>query len=114
MRRASKKVELRLIDDLGLSSDDLYYVKLKAYLYQMAAEAVEASGLTHEEIAKLVGTSRARISRLAKLGENSISIDFLIKLTDALYEKPLVVYRPMRHKLKPKKILEKSLARAIT
>lgn len=110
MRRASKKRELKLMDDLGLSSDDLYYMKLKAHLYQMAAEAVEASGLTHEEIAKLVGTSRARITRLAKLAENSISIDFLIKLTNALYEKPLVVYRPTKHKLKSKKILEKALA----
>lgn len=97
------------MNDLGLESDDLYYMKLKAYLYQMAAEAIKSSGLTHEEIAKISGTSRARISRLSKLGENSISLDFLIKITDVLYEKPLVVYQETKHKLKPKKSLARML-----
>lgn len=106
-----KKEELKLMNDLGLENDDLYYMKLKAYLYQMAAQAINTSGLTHEEIAKITGTSRARISRLSKLGENSISLDFLIKLTDALYEKPLVIYQETKHKLKPRKSLAAMLQR---
>ena len=106
-----KKQELSLMNDLGLETDDLYYIKLKAYLYTMASQAIQASELTHEEIAKLSGTSRARISRLSKLGENSISLDFLIKLTDILYEKPLVVYLETKHKLKTKKSFERMLQR---
>lgn len=109
--KAFKKEELNLMKDLGLNTDDLYYVKLKAYLYQMAAEAINASELTHEEIAKIAGTSRARISRLAKLGENSISLDFLIKLTDILYEKPLVIYQEAKHRLKGRKTLNQMLLR---
>ncbi len=104
-----KKEELDLIKDLGLDTDDLYYMKLKAYLYQMAASAITNSGLTHEEIAKISGTSRARISRISKIGENSLSLDFLIQLTDLLYEEPLVIFTSKPKKLKTKKKLDKFL-----
>ncbi len=104
-----KKEELKMAKDLALETDDLYYIKLKAYLYQMAALAINNSGLTHEEIAKISKTSRARISRISKMGENSLSLDFLIRITDLLYEEPLVNFTSKPKKLKAKKKLDKAL-----
>jgi transcriptional regulator with XRE-family HTH domain len=44
----------------------------------------KSSKLTHEEIAKLIGTSRSRINRIANKGENNVSIELLLKLIAVL------------------------------
>lgn len=74
----------KLADDLGLSAVDASIMDLKAKLYTKSADLINESELTHEEIAKKIGTSRARISRISKMGENNVSIELLIKLVAVL------------------------------
>ena len=64
----------RLAEDLGLSEVDAYIMELKAKLYTKSSELIKSSKLTHEQIAKLIGTSRSRINRIANKGENNVSI----------------------------------------
>ncbi len=74
----------RLAGDLGLSDVDAYIMDLKAKLYIKSSELIKESKLKHEEIAKLIGTSRSRINRIANKGENSVSIELLLKLIAVL------------------------------
>lgn len=81
-----------LAEDLGLNELDATVMELKAKLYQQASASIQKSKLTHEAIAKKVGTSRARITRISNLGENSLSMELLIKIIVALENKiPLKV-----------------------
>lgn len=73
-----------LADDLNLNDAEAAVMELKSKLYQQAAKSISKSKLTHEEIAKKVGTSRARITRIANLGENSLSVELLLKLIVSL------------------------------
>ncbi|MDD0852112.1 helix-turn-helix transcriptional regulator [Halobacteriovorax sp. GB3] len=84
--RISKDAK-QLADDLGLSDIDAYMMDLKAKLYDKCAELISESELTHEQIAKMVGTSRARINRISNMGENSISMELLIKISTLLANK---------------------------
>lgn len=76
-----------LADDLNLNEAEAAVMELKAQLYQQAAKSISKSKLTHAEIAKKVGTSRARITRIANLGENSLSVELLLKLIVSLEHK---------------------------
>lgn len=81
-----------LANDLNLNDAEAAVMELKAHLYQHAAKSISKSKLTHEEIAKKIGTSRARITRIANLGENSLSVELLVKLIVTLDHKmPLKV-----------------------
>lgn len=81
-----------LAEDLGLSEVDAVVMELKSKLYQQAAKSIQNSKLTHEAIAEKVGTSRARITRISNLGENSLSIELLVRIIVALENKiPLKV-----------------------
>lgn len=73
-----------LADDLNLNEAVAAVMELKAKLYQQAARSIAKSKLTHEAIAKKVGTSRARITRIANLGENSLSVELLLKIIVSL------------------------------
>lgn len=82
----------KLATDLNLSAGEAIVMELKSQLYQLAAKSILKSKLTHEEIAKKIGTSRARITRIANHGENSLSIELLVKIIVALENKvPLKV-----------------------
>lgn len=81
-----------LADDLNLNEAEAAVMELKAKLYQQAAKSIAKSKLTHDAIAKKVGTSRARITRIANLGENSLSVELLLKLIVSLdHRMPLKV-----------------------
>ena len=77
----------KLAEDLGLSPADAALMELKSKLYKECSESIKDSDLTHEEIAKIVGTSRARITRLSNLGESSVSLELLIKIVATLQDK---------------------------
>lgn len=76
-----------LAADLNLNHIEAAVMELKAQLYQQASKSILKSKLTHEEIANKIGTSRARITRIANLGENSLSIELLVKIIVALEHK---------------------------
>jgi predicted XRE-type DNA-binding protein len=80
----------KLADDLGLSEVDAFMMELKANLYSKSAKLIKSSRLTHEQIAKQIGTSRSRINRIANHGENNVSIELLIKLISVMEGKPAV------------------------
>lgn len=84
--KISKNAKL-LAEDLGLSPAEAALMELKSKLYENCASSISSSSLTHEEVAKLVGTSRARISRLSKLAEASVSLELLIKIVATLENK---------------------------
>lgn len=74
-------------EDLGLSEADAVVMELKSKLYSHAAQAIKKSKSSHEAIAEKVGTSRARVTRISNMGENSISIELLVKIIVALEKK---------------------------
>jgi len=76
-----------LAEDLGLNQADAVIMELKSQLYDHASKSIKKSPLTHEKIALKIGTSRARITRIANLGENSISIELLVKIIVTLDNK---------------------------
>jgi len=84
------KAAKQLAEDLGLNDVDAYMMELKANLYKRSADLIKASKKTHEEIAKSIGTSRARINRISNHGENNVSIELLIKLITTLEGKPVI------------------------
>lgn len=82
-----KKSAKKMARDLGLDDFDARYMELKATLYKRAADAIHNSSLSHEKIAKQVGTSRTRITRIANLGESSLSLEMLSRVIFLLEEK---------------------------
>ena len=76
-----------MADDLGLDKADALIMDIKSKLYKQAASAINKSKDTHAKIAEKIGTSRARITRISNMGENSISIDLLIKIIFTLENK---------------------------
>ncbi len=80
----------KMAEDLGLSEVDAYVMELKAKLYTKSSKLIKASKLNHEQIAKLIGTSRSRINRIANKGENNVSIELLIKLIAVLEGKSAI------------------------
>ena len=82
----------KLAEDLGLSEVDAYIMELKAKLYAKSSTLIKASKLTHEQIAKQIGTSRSRINRIANYGENNVSMEILIKLIAVLEGKPAIKF----------------------
>ena len=77
----------KLAKDLELSDADAAIMELKSLLYERAAKAIQHSGESHEAVATKLGTSRARITRISNRGENSISIDLLLRIIVVLEKK---------------------------
>jgi predicted XRE-type DNA-binding protein len=65
-------------------------MEIKSKLYFKSSKLIKSSKLTHEQIAKLIGTSRSRINRIANKGENNVSLETLIKLITALKGKSAI------------------------
>lgn len=86
------KAAKQIAEDLGLSEVDAYIMELKSKLYNKSADLIKSSKLTHEQIAKQIGTSRSRINRIANHGENNVSIELLIKLIAVLEGKPAIKF----------------------
>ena len=80
----------KLVEDLSLSEIDAAVMQIKSKLYIKASKCINDSNLTHEDIALKTGTSRARITRISNMGENSVSIELLLKIIVALENKILL------------------------
>lgn len=76
----------QLAKDLNLSEIDAYLMDIKSKLYIKCAKLIKSSEFTHKNLAEMMGTSRARITRLSNMGEASVSLELLIKIC-ALLEK---------------------------
>jgi predicted XRE-type DNA-binding protein len=79
-----------MAEQLGLTEVDAFIMELKAKLYSKCSTLIKSSKLTHEQIAKLIGTSRSRVNRIANKGENNVSIEILLKLIAVLEGKAAI------------------------
>ncbi len=70
----------QLAKDLDLNEADAVIMELKSKLYRQAAQAIKKSKKSHEQIGEKIGTSRARVTRISNMGENSVSIELLVKI----------------------------------
>lgn len=68
---------------LGLSKGDIALMKYKAELSSIAAKAVRESELTVNEIVKLSGVARSKVSAVKNGATVSVSCDLLIKIIAA-------------------------------
>lgn len=80
----------KLAEDLGLSEVDAFIMELKSKLYIKCSKLIKSSKLSHEQIAKHIGTSRSRVNRISNMGENSVSIEILLKLIAVLEGKAAI------------------------
>jgi transcriptional regulator with XRE-family HTH domain len=77
----------QLAKDLNLNQIEAYLIDIKSKLYLKCAKLIKNSEFTHEQMAKIMGTSRARITRLSNMGEASVSLELLIKICAVLENK---------------------------
>ena len=74
-------------DFLNLSPSEAAYVNLKLSLSQFLQKKRKARHLTQTKIAKLIRSSQSRVAKMEK-GEQSVSIDLLVRTLFALGVKP--------------------------
>lgn len=70
-------------DFLGLSIEEAEYIQVKLALSQAVRERRQRQGWTQDEVARLVGSSQSRVSKM-EVGDPSVSIDLLMKTLIAL------------------------------
>ena len=68
---------------LGLSKGDIALMKYKAELSRIATHAIHESDLTVNEIVKLSGVARSKVSAVKNGATVSVSCDLLIKIISA-------------------------------
>ncbi len=68
---------------LGLSKGDIALMKYKAELSEIATKAVRESDLGVNEIVKLSGVARSKVSAVKNEATVSVSCDLLIKIIAA-------------------------------
>ena len=82
-RKGKHWVETGVEELLGLSPEDLVIVEFRAALAVALQKARARKKLTQEEVAELIGTSQAQVSKM-EAGQSSITIDRMIKALAAL------------------------------
>ncbi len=68
---------------LGLSKGDIALMRYKADLSQIAVTAIRESGLGVNELVRLSGVARSKVSAVKNAATVSVSCDLLIKLIAA-------------------------------
>ena len=69
---------------LGLSKGDIGLMKYKADLSKVATESIRQSGITVNEIVKLSGVARSKVSAVKNGATISVSCDLLVKIITAI------------------------------
>lgn len=65
-------------DFLGLSDEEMAYIKLKLSLSQSLKEHRKKMGITQSELAKRIKSSQSRVAKM-EAGDPSVSIDLLVR-----------------------------------
>lgn len=73
-----------LAKTLGLTAADGAEIELRSDLNTKIAEVVARKGLTHAEVARLVGTSRTRVTAILNRNTKDVSTDLLLRVLYAL------------------------------
>jgi predicted XRE-type DNA-binding protein len=73
-----------LAEVLGLSPLDAMEMELRRKINDKIIQAVEASGLTHVQVAKAAKTSRARLTAILNRNRTNVSTDLMLRILAAL------------------------------
>lgn len=78
---------------LGLSPLDAIEWEVRLMITNKIISSSESSDLTVTDIAKIAGTSRARITKILKNDTQGISLDVLVRVLGALGEKIKISFK---------------------
>jgi transcriptional regulator with XRE-family HTH domain len=78
---------------LGLSPLDAIEWEVRLMITNKIISSSESSDLTVTDIAKIAGTSRARITKILKNDTHGISLDVLVRVLGALGEEMKISFR---------------------
>jgi predicted XRE-type DNA-binding protein len=82
---------------LGLSAADAVEWEVRSELNRKIIEAVQESGLTHAQVAKLAGTSRPRLTAILNHDTTNVSTDLMLRILAALGYRTKVSFSRTRH-----------------
>ncbi len=85
-----------LCDILDLTPQDAIEIEFRAKLKDKIKEAVKAKKLTHEQAAKLSGTSRTKMTAILNGNTSGVSSDLLLRILYSLGFKAKVSFAPVR------------------
>jgi len=85
-----------LCDILGLTPQDAVEIEFRAKLKDKIKEVVTAKNLTHEQAAKLSGTSRTRLTAILNGNTSKVSSDLLLRILYSLGFQTKVSFSPVR------------------
>jgi predicted XRE-type DNA-binding protein len=83
MKRTAQNT-YELAELLGLSAADAAQMELRSDLNDKIINVVAQKKLTHEQVAKLAGTSRTRTTALLNRNTQGISTDLMLRMLGAL------------------------------
>lgn len=69
---------------LGLTPADGVEIEIRSDLNDKIIEVVNASGLTHSQVAKVAHTSRTRVTALLNRNTHDISTDLMLRILASL------------------------------
>ncbi len=69
---------------MGLSALDAAEMQVRRQINDKIIQAVRASGLTHVQLAKAAGTSRARLTAILNRNRAHVSTDLMLRILAAL------------------------------
>jgi len=78
-RNATELAEL-----LGLERADGMEIAIRSTLNTKIIEVVRKKGLTHDQVARLAGTSRSRVTAMMNRNTRDISTDLMLRMLGAL------------------------------
>lgn len=82
-----------LAASLGLSPLDAIEWEVRLMITNKIISSAEQSDLTVTDIAKIAGTSRARITKILKNDTHGISLDVLVRVLGALGEEMKISFK---------------------
>ena len=85
-----------LCDIIDLTPQDAIELEFRAKLKGKIKAAVKAKKLTHEQVAKLSGTSRTKITAILNGNTSGVSSDLLLRILYSLGFQAKVSFAPVR------------------
>ncbi len=85
-----------LCDILDLTPQDAIEIEFRAKLKDKIRDVVKAKKLTHEQAAKLSGTSRTRVTAILNGNTSGVSSDLLLRILYSLGVQTKVSFAPVR------------------
>jgi predicted XRE-type DNA-binding protein len=85
-----------LCDILDLTPQDAIEIEFRAKLKDKIKDVIEAKNLTHQQAAKLAGTSRTKVTAILNGNTSGVSSDLLLRILYSLGFRTKVSFAPVR------------------